>query len=256
MWPLWYSVVSFYGCNFKCPFCFAQKYSYSGYGLEIDSNHKIALTTEEFANYLIEFIKVNRNICYIQLTGGEPIKSLKELTETTEALLKANEFLKRGNILIRVMYQTNGYFLGSLKAIPSKLLELKNLTNIAVVFEISLKGTNPREFVLLTGTKNEEGFYNQIRAYWLLKEAFKIYSNINVVARLAIGHHRKTIHFYDFEKQESFFKRKNWAKEFEDVFIDNTLKISQAKMVCECINAEGDGVLIIMYIDLYPLLSD
>jgi len=234
-------IISFFGCNFKCPLCFAQKYSYQDQYFQLDSNRKTEVTPEDIANSIIEFIDKHPNLCYIQLTGGEPNLNENRITQIVQSLKILDYELGKKNRKIRIIYQTNGYFIGQKDSDYLKNLfqDLLNLKNIFILFEVSIKGTNKREFELLSGIKNAKGFEYQLKSYWLLKEL--ITDKIQVVARLGFGHHRNTLHLINPENGESLFLRKNWDEKFEEVFEDTTKRMNQTRMIAECINAEGDG---------------
>jgi len=68
-------IISFYGCNFRCPFCFAQKYNYSTREFPIDSERRVYLNKDDFAKDIVEFLKMYPNICYIQLTGENQLST-------------------------------------------------------------------------------------------------------------------------------------------------------------------------------------
>lgn len=87
--------------------------------------------------------------------------------------------------------------------------------------------------------KIKNGLSFQLKSYWILKTL--ITENIEVVARLGIGHHRKSIHFIDPQTRSSLFRKDRWDPEFEKVFNDTTSRFGKQRMVAECINAEGDG---------------
>lgn len=231
-------IISFYGCNFKCPFCFAQKYSYSTVKFPLDSQRRIEITSDELSNDVIEFLRKHPKICYVQLTGGEPILNDSRSEETIKSLSMLNREI---NKKVRIIYQTNGYTIGQKSELPSFFYELKKLENIEILFELSIKGTNEDEFAILSGIQNRQGFEFQLRSYWLLRNLE--FHNINVVARLGTGHHRNTVHFINPITKKSLFCRKNWSSEFKEVFDDTTKRFKQNKMVSECINAEGDGAV-------------
>jgi len=68
-------IISFFGCNLMCPFCFAQKYCYpdTKLGVNLDVERRMALESSQLILKISEFIDAHPNICYLQLTGGEPM---------------------------------------------------------------------------------------------------------------------------------------------------------------------------------------
>jgi uncharacterized Fe-S cluster-containing radical SAM superfamily protein len=225
-------IISLYGCNLKCPFCFAQKYSYQ----PLDSYNKRDFSHGEISQAIIEWIKAHPTNCYLQITGGEPLLNEHRTDEIVQAIVLADK-----NIVteLRVIYQTNGSFIGKTNKIPPSLLSLRSLRQTYVLFEISFKGTNPEEYSILSGTGNPDGFYDQCRTYWLLREL--ICDNVSVVARLGCGHHRNTIHFVDPNTLRSMFLYESWDIEFKRIHDDISSRYGKQTMLAECLNAEGDG---------------
>lgn len=231
--PFGSGIISLFGCNFQCPFCFAQKYSYA----PLDSAHKKDFVPGDIANAIIEWSRDNPKSCYLQITGGEPILNEVRINDIVQALIQADRVAQKD---LRIIYQTNGSFLGKQNQVPPAFNSLGSLKRTAILFEISFKGTNPNEYSILSGTSNPDGFYNQCKSYWLLKSL--VDKNISVVARLGCGHHKNTIHFVNPDKDaRSMFLHQSWDAEFSRIHEDMSKTYGKKTMLAECINAEGDG---------------
>ena len=236
--PYGTGIISFFGCNLQCPFCFAQKYSYSNpnWGVFLDTKRRIIVNKSLFKECILDFIRKNPTTCYLQLTGGKPIKYLGDLDEIIEVLVDLDEYG------LRIIFQTNGLTLGRDPEQSSKfLLRLEKLSESFVLFELSFKGTNPQEFQILSGLDWDDGYRMQTNSYWVLREVCNSRHNLNVVARLGIGNHRKSISFVYPESRSPMFLKDNWSQEFLNIYEDLANRSGYARMVCETINAEGDG---------------
>lgn len=186
-------------------------------------------------------------IKYIQITGGETLLNLDRVEYLVKVITYLNMDIERNTDLNKNIYgiiiQTNGSFIGSESENSRKAIEelskLKGLSNLDILFEVSIKGTNEEEFKILTGVDKSK-FYNQIRAFDILSELEENTSNISAVARLGTGHHHISAQFI-YPDKSSMFLRNKWSKEFSDIYEYSLNKFNNEKMVAECINAEGDG---------------
>lgn len=136
-------IISFFGCNLLCPFCFAQKYSYNdpALGVDLDTKRWMDVDESQLIQDVSEFIDANHDFCYLQLTGGEPMKTHNQMNQIIQALLALDD---RG---LRVIFQTNGLLIGRTKEKSVETLsQLYELEESHVLFELSLKGTNPTSF--------------------------------------------------------------------------------------------------------------
>lgn len=176
------------------------------------------------------------SVCYLQLTGGEPINTQSDLNEIVNTLLNLDH---RG---LRTIFQTNGLLLGRTPDVTNEIFSaLRDLEHSHVLFELSMKGTNPLEFQTLSGLGVEEWYQFQCEAYWALRRICDKSSHLNLVARLGTGHHRKSITLVYTDSGEPMFLKRNWSPEFKEIYFDIATRTGFEKMVCETINAEGDG---------------
>ena len=231
-------IISFFGCNLRCPFCFAQKYSYPDTNLKVDLDKKrrMSLDGSQFEMEITEFLDVYPDICYLQLTGGEPIKTHSDLNEIVNTLLNLDH--RR----LRAIFQTNGLLLGRTPNMTIEIISaLRDLEHSHVLFELSLKGTNPLEFQVLSGSGVEEWYHYQCEAYRALRNLCDEYDHLNLVVRLGTGHHHKSITLVYPDSGEPMFLKRNWSLEFMDIYDEMAVRTGFEKMVCETMNAEGDG---------------
>lgn len=229
-------IISFFSCNLRCPFCFAQKYSYHDSFFVLDTQRRINCNPHDSARYIIEFLNKYPDICFIQLTGGEPLLNNSRMQETIETLKLIQPYSKAN---IRLIYQTNGIFIKDSDRLNYFVDNILKLDKLDILFELSLKGTNENEFYVLSGGLSQNLYSNQLKSYWLLKNICS--KHINVVARLGTGHHRNTIQFIYPDTKKSMFLRDDWSNGFIEVYDDTTKRFGSTKMIAECINAEGDG---------------
>jgi len=229
-------IISFFGCNLECPFCFAQKYSYTYPDLFLDIKRKVIVNKSLFEESILDFIRKNPTHCFLQLTGGEPIRSIGDLGNITDILLDIDKYG------LRIIFQTNGITIGRNPELSENVLsKLETLSKSFVLFELSLKGTNPGEFHILSGTGWKDGYRLQTDSYWVLRKICDLSRNLNVVARLGIGNHSKSVSFVYPENRSPMFLRENWSIEFSNIYEHLAYRTGYEKMVCETINAEGDG---------------
>lgn len=159
-----------FDCNLNCPFCWTVGVSH-------------LWKPEEIYEYICcrfkEFYTANLDVSinYLRITGGEPILNKKRVNH----LLHVFKLID-GNVLNNKYYgiwkprkspknlvgrrnikiQTNGI---KLPVVLKKITDdLACLQNICLTFEISLKGTNPKEFAILSGGTNGDMFFEQIQA--------------------------------------------------------------------------------------------
>ena len=215
-------VIDFWNCNLDCVFCFAWQYSHS-YALIHNRNKKKDASPQEIVRELeIAESPSLGEVCWVRFTGGEPLRIKENIKEILDILSHLNDHVsKELNILI----QTNGT---TLKKIVNDLDELGDYTSLKILMEISLKGTNPEEFALLTGASNDS-FYRAIEGYAVFDEFQKRLANVSLCARLGIFHDVRDSNALTFvypdwrtrlkNKDEGvvMFHPKNWNEEFRHI---------------------------------------
>ncbi|MBA7493340.1 hypothetical protein ES702_03898 [subsurface metagenome] len=162
--------LDFSGCNLKCPFCWTVKRPRLWNPEEI--HEKIRCRFRKYHDS-----DLNVSITYLRITGGEPILNeeranhLLELFNLMDENVSQSKFCniwkKRKsplNLVGRknIKIQTNGITIP--KLINTFISELSNFRNLSFTFEVSLKGTNPSEFYVLSGGFPGEIFFEQIQA--------------------------------------------------------------------------------------------
>ena len=177
-------------CCLRCGACFAAGYSWFDKfrnNKRVRSNIPIEQIIADFQAILNPpFPHINYN--WMRILGGEPLLNDRYIEYLLETLIKlstidANKF--NNGIII----QTNGIHIGkgNTNILKNKLIELyKKNPKVVVVIEISIKGTNPEEFKLISdpegklvsglqrfefSTRLEEALFKyNIQSYYKLKE--------------------------------------------------------------------------------------
>ncbi|MDP2215777.1 MAG: hypothetical protein Q8J68_00575 [Methanolobus sp.] len=214
-------------CQLKCPFCFTlgqkrSKDSLSDLG-EVD----------------ISKVKT------IRFTGGEPLYHQEQI----DGIIRELKLIEKKNPpgLDLVILQTN--------AISVSNINLKELFEIElpILFEVSIKGTNIKEFELLTfesriDAKSAQYFMEkQFKGYEIISNVCKPKKNISVLARLGIFHSsvtKPTFKFIDSTTHELMFNPDNWDKRFLNIHNDQNRiwsDLFDRKVLIEKIKTPGDG---------------
>ena len=102
-------------------------------------------------------------------------------------------------------------------------------TRLPILFEVSLKGSNTKEYQYLTyehpvtASQAESILKKQIRGYEILCEKSESHKNISVLARLGIFHssiNKPTFYFVYPGTKELMFNPKNWSPEILKLLTD------------------------------------
>ena len=161
--------------------------------------------------------------CWLRFTGGEPLRNRENLKGILTILSHLNDYVSKK---LDVVIQTNGL---TLKNYINDLRKLGDFTSLRILIEVSLKGTNPEEFALLTGAKKEL-YKRVIEGYEILDRCQKNLGNVGLCARLGIfhdvrDHNAITFVYPDWEtriedEDESIimFHPKNWCEGFKRVY--------------------------------------
>ena len=162
--------LDFYGCNLRCPFCWTINKPLWWSPDEIYERIKC-----RFNKYYNSGLGVA--ITYLRITGGEPILNRERINHLLDLFNLIDNAIKQDKVYEiwktrkspqnlrgrkNIKIQTNGIMIPRLCEYFIK--ELKNFNNISFTFEVSLKGTNPDEFSVLSGGLNKEKFFEQIKA--------------------------------------------------------------------------------------------
>jgi len=130
------------GCNLRCKFCWSWKIR--------DNYWKIGnFYTASQVAFTLDNIAVRRGYRLVRISGGEPTLSRNHLLKVIEKIEQSGLYF---------ILETNGILIGLDRTYAKELSEYSNIH-----VRVSLKGTNPREFSMLTGAKPEYFDY-QIKA--------------------------------------------------------------------------------------------
>lgn len=214
-------------CQLKCPFCFTL-----GQKSSVDS-------LSDLSNVDISKIKT------IRFTGGEPLNHQEQIDGIVREL-KLIEAKNPQNLDL-VIVQTNAISVSDLNV--TELFD----TQLPILFEVSIKGTNITEFehLLFEGridTRSAQHFMNkQLEGYEIISNACRSRNNISVLARLGIFHSsvtKPTFKFIDPTTNKLMFNPDNWDNRFLNLHLDQNEiwgDIFGEKVVVEKIKTPGDG---------------
>jgi len=229
-------------CNLRCIPCFAYSYSWperAGKNQDIVKVPVWKIVTE-----VQTFLKHNRPVQtdsynWFRVVGGEPFLSEAHLESYIDIISKIDAAYRK-LFTNRILIQTNGIILGKL----SKEFLLKSFKpladrNLKVVLEISIKGSNPKEFEIITqsGKEVSRTLYEQhIRACENLEYVHSQIPNVNwtAVAGFGIGvtnlksENLKNVNyiktFYHPNTNKPFYHPGNWDDTFRNLFSSHVEK--------------------------------
>jgi uncharacterized Fe-S cluster-containing radical SAM superfamily protein len=231
-------------CNFNCIPCFAAGYSHldklkARKSRDIVEITDAVLLIKEFEDY-IEKNKLYASKCnpphfnWLRIVGGEPLindNNLIILLDFLEGVSNRADYFG-GNIII----QTNGYFLGS-KETKDILKIFSNYDKFPgkIVFEVSIKGSNKREFSIVT-KRPEHDYYIIFNAINNLIAINNKFSNIDYVAIAGFGPNTRflrgdttgsKITFYSSRQNMPFFHPDGWDDNFKQLHMHISDKYPQ-----------------------------
>jgi len=119
------------GCNLRCGFCWAWRFTWIGY------DKGVMLSAEEAAGRLIGLAR-RTGTRQTRLSGGEPTIGFDHLVKVIE------EVTGQG---LRFVLETNGLLLGAREEYAEKL---SSFHGSGIEVRVSIKGTSPEEYWLLT----------------------------------------------------------------------------------------------------------
>jgi len=220
------------GCILSCIPCFAFAYSWPS-KFKTHKDVKLVSITEisqDFRHFLNNNKPIKENsFNWFRIIGGEPFLTEKNLDLIITFIQNIDEkYFKLFNN--RILIQTNGVLLGSLKKedLLNKFSCLKD-KRLKIVIEVSIKGSNPVEYQILTQS-TEENYKKSIFATKNLEFVHQNISNIDWVAVAGFGigvtnlidgnlNKRKYIKtFYHPGTNKPFYHPDNWDELFKDVF--------------------------------------
>jgi len=116
------------GCNLRCGFCWSWRS-----GSHVTNVGKF-YSSQEVSTILISIAK-EKGYSYVRISGGEPTLCFNHLIDVINNIPQEITFI----------LETNGILLGYNKNLVYRLAEYRN-----IVIRVSLKGTTPEEFHMLT----------------------------------------------------------------------------------------------------------
>jgi hypothetical protein len=157
---------------------------------------------------------------FIRFTGGEP---MLQWAGVAEAVIQLQSAINPP--WPPILFQTNGIEIGNGTVSVEPLVEDQKQLYL---FEVSLKGTNSDEFMLLT-SKSAELYDYQLAGYQRLLEVSRLKPNVRVVAVLGVYHSStKGLSKYAFVNSSSgellFDDYKNWDPRFSALWRTTSLK--------------------------------
>ncbi|MCX6795875.1 MAG: 4Fe-4S cluster-binding domain-containing protein [Candidatus Falkowbacteria bacterium] len=211
-------------CNFNCVPCFAAGYSHIK-KIEGRKSEDI-VEIKDFNDLITDFRNFieNKDIkefiyrCnppefnWLRIVGGEPILNADNLTFLLKFLMGVSNYTDKFGA--RVIIQTNGLFLGA-----QKYEDIEPIFNLLdgfrgkIVFEISVKGGNRKEFSI-TSKRREDDYPLIFNCIEHLKKINKKFPNIDFVAIAGFGPNKRflqgnqtgsKITLYDFVTKQPFY---------------------------------------------------
>lgn len=228
------------GCMLRCEFCWSPASRCEDmYETIVEYDHK-RVYNETIKSVLFP------NKTFIRFTGGEPTLYWDELVDAFGML--ANDKKMSG---VPILIQTNGVLIGK-GDVDLNVLASEPTKNLRFFFELSLKGTNPNEFEILT-TKDRSLYYLQLTAYDNFKVAEENNPNLSFVTVLGIyhsaikSHNSKYAFVYPSDGTIMFDGHKPWDSKFKEIWSDSkkkwveSLRMSPIGVWTNLLERCGDG---------------
>jgi organic radical activating enzyme len=214
-------------CQLKCPFCFTLEQS------------EAKQTPADIQGHNLDRVRI------VRFTGGEPLLYQHQICAIAQAMAAVVSSKPKAPPLFIV--QTNAVLSPAVDITP--LLQ----TTLPLLFEVSLKGTNEREYQYLTYQEAlapeaaQALMRKQLNGYAKISELCHSPANIRVLARLGVFHSSRTSPTFAFVfpgTNELMFHPGSWSQGFKDVLADQKTIWGQAfdgKVVVEKLKTPGDG---------------
>lgn len=220
----------FAGCNLRCGACFASGYSWPNKYLTSKRVKKNKLLKDLIDDYS-RIPNVEQNYNWMRILGGEPLLNeeyINYLFTFIKSIAERDTAIFNNGIVI----QTNGIHVGLNGAdlVKKHLDEIYNINpQLKISMEISIKGTNSREFSLLTRSQNDF-FKANIQAYYNLMKIEARNLRPTVIAGfgisesilLANGRSGKSLMTVLFDDDTPTFHPSIWSDDFKALYSDFT----------------------------------
>jgi uncharacterized Fe-S cluster-containing radical SAM superfamily protein len=138
------------GCNLRCKFCWAWRFTWTGY------DKGALLSPREAAEKLIGMAR-RYGVSQVRLSGGEPTLGWEHTIAVIESVTDEG---------LNFILETNGILIGYDERLAEKLASFHGA---GIEVRISLKGTSPEEFHMLTSAR-PEAWYLQVEGLKRLVE--------------------------------------------------------------------------------------
>ena len=259
-------------CNLRCLPCWAKQCPHEehfncyqkGYG------ENETYEPEEIVNRLVcraqklnEYVDARKTF-QIRITGGEPFPSLKRWTHISQLLQildrkvnpkqhdynkhlddRLHDYGPRGHSKRkRVVIQTNGLQLGETIQISDLINMTKKLEKISILLHLSVKGSKPVEFNLITQA-NGEGFNHQVGLISELVETSESLDNFDFQIVFGFFHSDKFI-LWNQQEDEPMLTNpdstllaevmRNWERTYVEPLDFRLRMIKNAGTIAKCFN--------------------
>ena len=223
------AVVRFWGCNLRCPLCFAQSYAFRN---EERSRRRFYASMEELRDRVARGL-ANANLPelrWLRIEGGEPLASTIHAEFVSEIVKAFAKEVGGGPRPRRLIIQTNGVWLGkeldNARSFYGMVAEPLVEGGLKVAVEISFKGPNEGACEAYSGVKG--AFKLQCSAFKNSLEVLEGYwregANLSVHPVAGFGPSLKELIAVPLDPQalergseKPLFHQGGWSAEFKEV---------------------------------------
>ena len=227
----------FAGCNLRCGACFAAAYSWEE---KFRGNRRVKadITIEQIFNDFKQTIVPDnyKRFNWLRILGGEPLYNDEYIDYLFDVLMKIS---KKNSTKFNngIIIQTNGIHIGmgNTSLLSKRLIELYEINqDIIVAIEVSIKGTNPEEFILIT--RSDSGLFNyNIKAFENLinldvpnlRPVIIAGYGISESHLLSEGKNPRSDITLLFNKNTPTYHPSIWSDQFKDLYEDFTERYSK-----------------------------
>ena len=166
-------VTRYWGCELRCPLCFAQSYAYRG-----DKTSRVP--REISLEVALEQVrgKITDKVRWCRIEGGEPVQSSERVVMTVKLATEVLKLMGRNG---RAVIQTNGIWLGKEEknaaefcdAIDACMSSIDEKSGKRLAIEVSFKGANSEVAKVYSGRPDIDILGFQINAFLNLIEKMK-----------------------------------------------------------------------------------
>jgi uncharacterized Fe-S cluster-containing radical SAM superfamily protein len=167
-------VARYWGCQLRCPLCFAQSYAYRG---ENTTRIPQNISLEEALNQVKK--KITKRAQWCRIEGGEPFQSHEHMLMTVELSVEVLKSMERSSTAV---IQTNGIWLGENKSNADKFCELimgemhriNEESGKRIAIEVSFKGPSSETAKVYSARSDINVHALQINAFLSLVENLEV----------------------------------------------------------------------------------